>query len=104
MRFIIKKSKEEVIGSQGSFKHKKDETIEEFYKRVMVETKINSQHSNQFKKVRILNGLEKNAKHIYLMPTNDLDKAKTSAQKSKFGQIRIRRYLGGSDNDESNDD
>ena len=54
MRFRIKKSEGEVIESLGSLKQKKDETMEEFYERVMVESsKINLQPSNQFKKALV---------------------------------------------------
>ena len=70
MRFRTKKSKDEVIESLGSLKQKKDETIEEFYERVIVESsKINPQPNNQFKKAWFLNGLKNEyAKHIDLMP------------------------------------
>ena len=106
MRFRSKKSEGEVIESLGSLKQKKDETVEEFYERVMVESsKINPQPSNQFKKAWFLNGLKKEyAKHIDLMPTDDLDEAKASARKLELGQMRKGRFHVESDSDESSDD
>ena len=106
MRFRSKKSEGEVIESLGSLKQKKDETVEEFYERVMVESsKINPQPSNQFKKAWFLNGLKKEyAKHIDLMPTDDLDEAKASARKLELGQMRKGRFLDESDSDDSSDD
>ena len=65
MTFRTKKSEGEVIESLGSLKQNKDETIEVFYKRVMVESsKIHPQPNNQFKKAWFLNGLKKNMPNI----------------------------------------
>src|SRR6202048_463075 len=96
----------EVRDSLGSLKQKKDETVEEFYERVMVESsKINPQPSNQFKKAWFLNGLKKEyAKCIDLMPTDDLEEAKASARKLELGQMRKGRFLDESDSDDSSDD
>ena len=55
MRFRTKKSEGEVIESLSSLKQKKDETVEEFYERVMVESsKIHPQPSDHFKKAWFL--------------------------------------------------
>ena len=106
MRFRTKKSEGEVIESLGSLKQKKDETVEEFYERVMVESsKINPQPSDHFKKAWFLNGLKKEyAKHIDLMPTDGLEEAKASARKLELGQMRKGRFHDESDSDESSDD
>ena len=106
MRFRTKKSKGEVIESLGSLKQKKNETIEEFYERVMVESsKINPQTSDHFKKTWFLNDLKNEyAKHIDLMPTDDLEEAKASARKLELGQMRKGRFHDESDNDKSSDD
>ena len=106
MRFRTKKSEGEVIESLGSFKQKKDEIVEEFYERVMVESsKINPQPNNQFKKTWFLNGLKKKyAKHTDLMPIDDLDEAKASTRKLKLGQMIKGRFLDENDSNESSDD
>lgn len=106
MRFRTKKSEGEVIESLGSLKQKNDETFEEFYESVMVESsKINPQPNNHFKKAWFFNGLKKKyAKHIDLMPTDDLEEAKASARKLELGQMRKGRFLDESDSDESSDD
>ena len=90
----------------GSLKQKKDETVEEFYERIMVESsKISPQPSNHFKKVWFLNNLKKEyAKHIDLMPTDDLEEAKASARKLERGLMRKGRFLNKSDSDKSSDD
>ena len=106
MRFKSKKSEGEVIESLGSLKQKKDEIVKEFYEKVMVESsKINPQPNNQFKKAWFFNGLKKEyAKHIDLMPTDDLDEAKASARKLELGQMRKGRFHDDSDSDKSSDD
>ena len=95
-----------MIKSLGSLKQKKDETVEEFYERVMVESsKINPQPNDHFKKAWFLNGLKKEyAKHIDLMPTDDLDEAKASSRKLELGQMRKGRFHNESDSDEFSDD
>ena len=83
-----------MIESLRSLKQKKDETVEEFYVRVMVESsKINPQPNDHFKKPWFLNSLKMEyAKHVDLMPTDDLEKAKASAQKLELGQMKKGRF------------
>ena len=72
----------------------------------MVEApKTNLQPNDQFKKAWFLNLLENEyAKHIDLMPTDDLDVSKTSARKLELGQMRGTWILNDNNNDEWNKD
>ena len=47
---------------------------------------------------------KKYAKHIDLLPTDELDETKTPAWKLKLGQMRKGRLLDDSDNDDTSDD
>src|ERR1700738_3143687 len=108
-RFRSTKSEGEIINNLSHVKQKKDESVEEFYERVMVAAaKIQPAPGEQIRKTWFINGLRKEyEKYVNILPSDTLEEALASARKiemSKTKKERMKEDESSGDSSSDSDD